>query len=316
MSFALRYCRLGIKYAFIFNMKYYLFFILLICITSAFDLNKKNTNIDTSKVELGHYLFFEKALSKTGTKSCSSCHDPKFAFSDGYRKPLGIYADELPHNTPSLLNVVEYRSLNWANPELHDFEQQMLRPLFGMQPIEMGNNIKDTALFLLLHEQGLYEKLYSSAFPNDKNAFNWKNTITAIAEYVKKLQSKNSTYDRFLAQKTIFSQEQKDGYDLFFSKKTKCFTCHKTDFFSDSKFYKISKSGEEKIRTPSLRNVALTSPYLHDGSVATLSEVVDICQKYKGKKKLTTLENVAIVNFLYTLTDSTIFKNPLFQDPF
>ena len=298
------------------NMKYFFILSILICIVYAFKIEEKKTSNIEAKIELGHYLFFEKALSKTGSKSCSSCHDPKFAFTDGYRKSLGIYADELPHNTPSLLNAVEYGSLNWENPELHDFEKQMLRPLFGVQPIEMGNNLNDTSSLIYFSKQNLYKKLYSDAFLNEKNPFTWQNTISAIAEYVKNLSSKNAPYDYFLDKKIIFSVEQKYGYGLFFSKKIKCYTCHKSNFFSDSKFYKTNTITDKKIRTPSLRNVALTSPYFHDGSVATLSEAVEICQKYKGKKKLTTLQKTAIVNFLYTLTDSTIFKNPLFQDPF
>lgn len=281
-----------------------------------FAFQSKENNATIAKIKLGHYLFFEKKLSKTLSKSCSSCHDPKFAFSDGYRKSLGIYADELAHNTPSLINAIEYKSLNWANPELHDFEKQMLRPLFGKQPVEMGNDENDISILQQFSNDILYKELYKNAFPDEKNIFNWQNTITAIAEYVKNLKSKNSLYDDFLVKKTILLPLQKEGYDLFFSKKTKCYTCHKGNFFSDSKFYATDNVKAKKARTPSLRNVALTSPYMHDGSVATITEAVDICQKYKGKKKLTTLQKTAIVNFLYTLTDSTIVKNPFFNDPF
>jgi cytochrome c peroxidase len=303
---------------FYFYMKHFLVLLLLICIVYAFQLEKKSISIDISvaKIELGHYLFFEKRLSKTLSKSCSSCHDPKFAFTDGYRKPLGVYADELAHNAPSLINAMEYKSLNWANPELHDFEKQMLRPLFGKRPVEMGNDENDISMLKQFSDDTLYQRLYRNAFSEKKDIFTWQNTIIAIAEYVKTLRSKNALYDNFLAQKTRWLPLQKDGYNLFFSTKTKCYTCHKGDFFSDSKFYKINKISKEKIRTPSLRNVALTSPYMHDGSVATLTEAVDICQQYKSKKKLTTLQKTAIVNFLYTLTDSTISKNPLFNDPF
>ncbi len=301
---------------FYYNMKKIVLLSLLLSVMFAFQSKEKSNNTDIAKIKLGHYLFFEKRLSKTASKSCSSCHDPKFAFSDGYRKPLGIYADELPHNTPSLVNAVEYKSLNWANPDLHDFKAQMLRPLFGQQPVEMGNSPSDSSVLQQFSDDILYQKLYQNAFSDEKNIFNWQNTITAIAEYVKNLKSKNSLYDDFLVKKTILLPLQKEGYDLFFSKKTKCYACHKGDFFSDSKFYKTNEISKEKIRTPSLRNVALTSPYMHDGSVATITEAVDICQKYKGKKKLTTLQKAAIVNFLYTLTDSTIVKNSFFNDPF
>ena len=296
-------------------MKHFFIFFILISIIFAFR-TEEAVNTDAAKIELGHYLFFEKGLSKTGTKSCSSCHDPKFAFSDGYRKPLGIYADELPHNTPSLLNASEYRSLNWANPDLHDFEKQMLRPLFSKQIVEMGNTLSDTSFFIKISKNNFYKKLYFSAFTNLENPLNWQNTISAIAAYVKNLRSKNALYDNFLAKKRTLSAAQKEGCDLFFSKKTKCYTCHKSDFFSNSKFYKTPVLSNEKIRVPSLRNVALTMPYMHDGSVATLSEAVEICQTYKGKKKLSEKEKINIVNFLYTLTDSTIFTNPFFQDPF
>ena len=307
---------LGTKYVFYFQMKKIIVSLFLLCIVYAFQSKEKSSNSDIAKINLGHYLFFEKRLSKTSSKSCSSCHDPNFAFSDGYRKSLGIYADELPHNTPSLINAIEYQSLNWANPDLHDFEQQMYRPLFGKQPIEMGNDENDISILQQFSNDILYNELYKNAIPDEENIFTWQNTIAAIAEYVKNLRSKNSPYDSFLVKKTVFLPVQKEGYNLFFSTKTECSTCHKGDFFSDSKFYATDKVKAKKVRTPSLRNVALTSPYMHDGSVATITEAIDICQKYKGKKKLTTLQKTAIVNFLYTLTDSTILKNSFFNDPF
>jgi cytochrome c peroxidase len=290
----------------------YFFLCLLGIVTFAF---KKETNTDSNaaKIELGHYLFFEKKLSANGTKSCSSCHDPKFAFSDGYRKPLGIYADELPHNTPSLLNVAQFHTLNWANPTLHDLETQMLRPLFNQQPIEMGNTLANEGVLLELSKNKMYNELYSKVFGKEDNPFTWKNTIAAIAAYIRTLTSQNAKYDEVLAHKSQFTDSEAEGKSLFFSKKAKCSVCHQGVFFTNQKFYK-SLINKEKIRTPSLRNVALTAPYMHDGSVATLREALQMCQKYRSCQTFSDDEQYKLLLFLDTLTDSTIFKNPLFQE--
>jgi cytochrome c peroxidase len=306
--------------------KYVIVFLFFTSLLLSFQVDNGKIK-EVSKIRLGHYLFFEKKLSADGSKSCSSCHDPQFAFTDGYRRPLGIYADELAHNTPTLINVGAYRRLNWANPTLKTLEIQMLRPLFGKSPIEMGNDEGNTLPLQQLSSDSLYHFLYRDAF--GENPFTWQNTIAAISAYLQTLNSYGACYDDFLQRKYDFGEAEKAGYALFFSKKINCARCHKGLLFTDEKYhvsaiktnskgvFEVTKKRRDlyKFRTPTLRNVALTAPYMHDGSIGSLSAAVAHCATYNSAKKLKSNELYPLVAFLNTLTDSTIFKQYRFLPP-
>jgi cytochrome c peroxidase len=319
--------------------------------------------------ELGHHLFFDTKLSANNTKSCSSCHAPQFAFTDGYKKSLGLFADVQKHNSPTIINAKFYKTFNWATPETHTFEKQMERPLFGTEILEMGCNKSEDKIPNLLKSEKLYQDLFSKAFPIEKNPFQWENIMQAIAEYERNLTSFNSPYDKDRAgDKNALSESAKRGERLFFSHTLQCMTCHRPPHFTlaaiedDSSIYaniglynvdnqgsypkrdeglyevthKITDKGKFKI--PTLRNLAFTAPYMHDGSVATLKEVLDIYENggrkinfgdYKGNGKenpykeerihgfaLSKNEKNDLLAFLLSLSDSSILKNPIFENPF
>ncbi len=284
---------------------------------------------EVNKVLLGRYLFFDKDLSANGTKSCASCHDPKFAFTDGYRKSTGLYGDEVMRNTPTLINSIKYMTLNWANPDIHAFEAQMRRPLFGKKPPEMGNSIADTTVLISLQNKELYQKLFAAVYGNS-NTISWFNIIDALAAFERSIVSTNSKYDAYLSQKAIFNKDEKRGMKIFASNKYKCISCHSGTYFSDSQFHittvptgdlgvysaNFKQEDKNKFRTPTLRNIGFTSPYMHDGSIEKLSQAVAMCMKHNSKELANQEDMQLIVSFLHTLSDSSVLTNKLFSDPF
>jgi cytochrome c peroxidase len=317
------------------------------------------------KVELGHYLFFEKRLSMTGTKSCGSCHDPRFAFTDGYRKSPGAYADLHFRNTPSLLNINNQKYFNRANTDITSVYQQMDGPLFGVNPIEMGLSETDTRLLATLSQEPIYKNLFQKAFPSSESSISWDQIKQALAAYVHTLNASDSPYDRYLAgDEAAIDEAAKAGEKLFFSNRYKCSSCHRPPHFSadstlhtdeqfaniglyndksgnypltDQGLYRITglESDKGKFKIPTLRNLAFTAPYFHDGSAETLHEVLDVYENggrdvpygpwkgdgkqnpYKSKHingiKMSNLERSQMIAFLHSLNDSTIILNKNFE---
>ena len=308
--------------------------------------------------ELGHFIFFEKKLSKNGTKSCASCHAPELAFTDGYRLSLGLEADVVQRNSPTLLNIAHYKSFNWANPDLKTLEQQFVQPIFRQHPPELGLSDADTSNVLAFINKNKKYQFFVT-----KKIVTWQILINSMSQYVNSLESKNSPYDRFHFQNdsTAMSLSAQKGEKLFFGEKLKCGVCHPAPDFtlatSDSNFfYNIGlyrdypkndnglfektkhQKDKGKFRVPTLRNVAITAPYMHDGSVSDLSEVMDIFQhggrnnpankqikdgnKHPNKSHLISgyalskEEKANVIEFLYALTDTTFLRNDFFLNPF
>ncbi len=300
--------------------------------------------------ELGHHLFFDRRLSFNNTKSCASCHDPGFAFSDGYRRSATATGDMTLRNAPSLINAGLLRFFDAADPSVTDLETQHRRPLYAVDPVEMGVTGNETTILAGLRSNPRYRELFPAAFPGEEDPFRMPNVIKAIAAYVSTLKSENSRYDRFLrGGRNVLSESEKKGMALFFSDRLGCGSCHIPPHFTpatrqgpmDSIYVNtgIAPLSDDdrglemhtgktrdrgKFRIPSLRNVAVTAPYMHDGSVATLGEVIDLYSKggrepdadprVKGFS-LGEQEKVQLIDFLYALTDSTVFENPRFRKP-
>jgi len=263
------------------------------------------TDTAASQEKLGKRLFFDRNLSINHTKSCASCHAPELAFSDGYRKSVTALGENLKHNAPSLLNAFHFHFFDWANPEATTLEKQMERPLFGSHPIELGLNAHWKEVeYYLLHDS-LYQQLLQTSFPDGTLSLQEK-MIQAIASFEKTLISEHSVYDDYVnGNAQALPTPALRGMKLFFGEKMECFKCHVGKYFTnaaqsnnpDSVYFNIGLYNENhsyplhdlglmeytgkaedngKFKVPSLRNVALTAPYMHDGSVATLSEVIDI----------------------------------------
>jgi cytochrome c peroxidase len=310
-------------------------FCILFVFLACSSLKKKQEEVaktSTALVELGHALFFDTRLSANNTKACASCHAPQFAFTDGYRKSTGIYADETQRNAPTLLNTRHLSSLTWANSLITSYEQQMQKPFFSQDPPEMGVHPMDIAVLQRFQQDAFYQQLFKTIFPQKKiETLDFEVIITAIAAYERQLVSYGSRYDLFLKDSLSapLNAMERKGKHLF-SATLHCETCHKIEIakekiiqivdyqvsnsFSDNDLglYEATRKEEDKgkFRVPTLRNCALTDPYWHDGSIEKL-EVAMLHTQYN----ISSEEKKALFAFLNTLTDSTIFTNPLFLPP-
>lgn len=255
---------------------------------------------DRAVVELGRYLFYDNRLSATEGKACATCHDQRFAFTDGYRRSMGLYAEELKHNAPSLFNLSYFRSYTWDNATIETLEQQLLLPLFSNDPPEMGLTGFEPQIIARLETDTLYPALFRTAF--GQNSINMQNVVTALAAFCNSIESFNSPFDR-----NQLSESAERGRLLFISERLNCAKCHSgpnfnqnldeenaTGNFANTGLYNTDMLGAYpnhdqgliaytkqakdmgKFRVPSLRNLGFTAPYFHDGTVQTLQEIIDI----------------------------------------
>lgn len=311
-----------------------------------------------AKVDLGRHLFYDKRLSVDGSLSCASCHEQKLAFSDGKTVPVGVHGDVLTRNSMALFNLAYTPILTWANPQLKHLEVQMLIPLFGEDPPELGQVGKEAELLAALAAVPLYQQKFAAAFPESAEPFSLKHLTQALASFERSLISADSPYDRYIYQADdgAISDGARRGEALFFSERLECFHCHGGFNFSDSTQHAGSSfvefnlhntglyaeypatgqglkdvTGREadsgKFKAPSLRNIAVTAPYMHDGSVKDLDAVIDHYAaggradhpNKSGFIKgfvLSKSERADLLAFLESLTDETFLNNPAYSDPF
>lgn len=327
-----------------------------------------------AKVELGRYLFYDKRLSANQTLSCASCHQQIRAFSDGRTVPVGVTGAAHPRNSMALFNLAYNTSLTWANSQLTRLETQMLVPIFGETPPEMGMSGHEQELLARLRNDARYRQQFAEAFPADDEPVTLQRLTQALASFERSLISASSPYDRYVygGNKQALSLAAQRGEKLFFSEKTECFHCHGGFNFSDASqhagstfteqpfhntglynldgtgaypanntgLYELSHRPEDmgRFRAPSLRNIALTAPYMHDGSMASLAEVIDHYaaggrriaagpQAGDGSRNpyksgfvkgfsLSAEEKADLIAFLESLSDQNLVRNPAYADPF
>lgn len=325
-----------------------------------------------AKVDLGRHLFYDRRLSGNGTQSCASCHHQDKAFTDGLGTAIGSTGMAHPRGAQGLANVAYHATLTWANPSLVTLEKQMEVPLFGDDPVEMGVNDHNRAEVLArLHAEPVYAAKFAAAFPDAAQPVGWGQVIQAIASFQRTLLSGHSRYDQYLQGKAQLTVPETRGMALFFGEKAECFHCHGSFNFNDQIVHAASRVVETPFhntglynlggtgafpehnrgvfeltalvkdmgafRAPSLRNVEVTAPYMHDGSVATLEAVLDFYADggrriasgpYAGdgrlnphKSELISLidlnaqDKSDLVAFLKTLTDHEFLQNPRYADP-
>lgn len=323
------------------------------------------------KVELGRHLFYDARLSVNGESSCATCHVQELAFTDGRALSVGTTGQAHPRSSMSLANVGYASTLTWANPLLHQLERQALVPLFGADPIELG--LRDAAdIEARVAGDETYAELFESAFPDAEELGTLQQITRALASFQRTLISGRSPYDRWIkGDKGALDESAKRGFQLFNSEKLECFHCH-TGFnftthvhyagknlfetpFHNTGLYNVDGEGAYpepntgvssitldpkdmgRFKPPTLRNVAVTAPYMHDGSVATLSEVLDhyaaggrtlTRAPYAGDGSksplkdpfvvgftLTEQERADVIAFLESLTDEEFLTNPAFGNP-
>lgn len=311
-----------------------------------------------AKVEFGRYLFYDKRMSVNGKTSCGTCHRQELAFTDGRARSEGTMGDLHPRSAMSLVNVVYAPVLTWAHPTLDSLEKQALIPMLGQDPSELGLGgfeKEDEDFVSVVRKDARYQKLFAEAFPGEQQV-TIDHVVKAIAAFERSIVSMRSPYDRYKwgGDANAISAQAKRGEELF--GKAGCAQCHGGWNFSSAKFeggettdddggffantgvavYQapnrglFEKTGNArdvgKFRPPTLRNIAVTDPYMHDGSLATLEEVID---HYAAGGKMfspaktpmlkpfqfTESEKDDLIEFLKTLTDQAALKDPRWSDP-
>jgi len=240
-----------------------------------------------AKVALGRRLFFERHLSVTGASSCASCHDPAHAFSDGRRVAVGATGEALPHSAMALINVAYNVSYGWTKPELRSLEAQMLEPMLNEHPVELGLAGRQAEVCAELAKDPTYRAAFEEAFPQEPTPVSFDHIVKAIAAFERTLISGHSAFDRYVfdGEHTAMSEQAKRGMTLFFSPRGSCGACHSgfnfegnwRDAQGDTGAPSFANNGtsDRPMRVPTLRNIAITAPYMHDGRFATLDAVID-----------------------------------------
>jgi cytochrome c peroxidase len=325
-----------------------------------------------AKVELGRYLFYDTRMSVNGKASCATCHKQELAFTDGRGIGLGATGESHSRGAMSLVNVAWSASLTWSNPEMKSLEKQALVPMFGEHPVELG--LREGDKFLpTLRSDAQYRALFERAFPEDADRFTIANVTRALASFERSIVSARSPYDRYHYERddNAISDAAKRGEILFFSQHLSCFRCHGGFNFTDATvsgrnperavefhntglynvpgvlsypepntgIYEYTKAREDagKFKAPTLRNIAVTAPYMHDGSIPTLEGVLDHYaaggraitsgphagnghdnpnkDPLIGGFTLSAQDRSDLIEFLKSLTDEALLHDPRFADP-
>ncbi|MBC7984334.1 MAG: di-heme enzyme, partial [Candidatus Obscuribacterales bacterium] len=319
--------------------------------------------MSATKVMLGCRLFFDTRLSINGVYSCATCHRPELAFTDGRALAIGTTGETVRRSSMSLTNVAYNPAYNWASDKTVTLESQITRPLFGKHPVEMGLREGDSAVLATLAKDQYYSSAFHQSFPNESTPLSMANLVKAIAAFERTLISGRSTFDRYVFDddRVAMSASAQRGMALFYAK-AGCADCHSGINFSgpivhaqsagvrpsfantglynqdgrgrypDADLGLIEESGKAsdmgKFRVPSLRNIALTAPYMHDGSVTTLEDVLahyatggrqsphghTANNRYKDSNiralALDEREKREIIAFLHSLTDADFINAP------
>lgn len=327
-----------------------------------------------AKVRLGRRLFYDKRMSVNGTLSCASCHQQELAFTDGRAAPVGATGVAHSRSAMSLVNVAYSAVLTWSDPGMRSLEQQALVPMLSEHPVELGLRGQEERLVAELRADPVYRSLFPRAFPEAKDAWSIASVAKAVAAFERTILSARSPYDRFYfgGERDAISEAAKRGEALFFTEPVAgCYRCHggftlsdATEFEGSAKrpvefhntglynlagmfsyprpnlgVYEHTKKPADmgKFKAPALRNIALTAPYMHDGSIATLAEVLDhyaeggrtiVSGPYAGRghdnpHKDARLRGIALtpqnrkdlLEFLRSLSDAEVIRDPRFSNP-
>jgi cytochrome c peroxidase len=291
--------------------------------------------LSENKIELGKQLFYDPILSANNKISCASCHSPYTAFTHiDHALSHGIHDSIGTRNSPALFNLAWQKKFMWDGA-IVNLDMQALAPI--SHPAEMGSSIN--LVVKKLSASAKYKQLFFDAFQD--SSITGQHTLKAIAQFMITLVSANSKYDRVKNGQEKFSVEEANGYKLF---KKNCNNCHTEPLFTNENFennglavdpqlndfgrWKITHLAKDSLlfKVPSLRNIAYTAPYMHDGRFKKLSQVINyymmgIVQHKTLSKQLnkgvyfTSNEKIELLAFLNTLTDKEFISNPKFLPP-
>jgi cytochrome c peroxidase len=318
--------------------------------------------MSAAKVTLGKKLFFDVQLSFNQSMSCASCHQPQFAFSEPKKTAVGSTGQIHRRNTQSLVNVAYNSNLTWAHSGLNTIEQQILIPMFSEDPIELGITGHENEILQRFANPN-YATLFDNAFDDTQVSFD--KIVKALASYVRSLTSFSSAFDEYAYQDNddAMSETAKRGMELFFSEKFECFHCHGGFNFTQSSqhenqildlrpfhntgLYNVEDKGAYpvsdqglievtlqpndmgKFRAPTLRNVAASAPYMHDGSLASLDDVIEfyaaggrgngtaspLKSPFLAGFDLKLQQKQDLIAFLQSLTDRQFLNSNVIQPP-
>jgi cytochrome c peroxidase len=288
--------------------------------------------LTAEKIELGKMLYFDPRLSVDGTVSCATCHNPIFGYSNGVQFSPGFKGQLGNRNSPTTLNRL-YSTVQFWDGRSNSLEDQALGPV--QNPVEMANTVP--GMIANLNKISGYKPYFQKAFGSEEITAD--RVARAIAAFERTLLTGNSPFDRFQAgDPNAISDSAKQGFTIFMGKGN-CHECHPLPAFTDEKFhnvgvgmdkpkpdlgrYTVTKNEEDKgaFKTPTLRQIAETAPYLHDGSATTIEEVVDLYNRGSIKNPhldekmkplgLNKAERADLVAFLKTLTGEA----PMIEQP-
>jgi len=327
-----------------------------------------------AKVDLGRMLFYDRRLSFNGAIACASCHRQEFAFADPRPQSVGATGELTPRNAMTLTNVAFNARYTWANSTLETLEQQTVIPLTHEGPLEMGVSENEAGILDRFRNEPRYVELFAAAFPDEGGTITLEHVVKAISTFERLLISFNTPYDRFLAgSRSALSESAKRGMNLFRSDSTKCGRCHDGVTFRETTWHRVSEADTSvayhniglynlqhngaypfedpgliavtgaaddmgRFKPPTLRNIAVTAPYFHDGSASTLEEVIDTfaaggrviasgpnagdgrVNPHKSPLitgfTITPDEKRDLIAFLESLTDRAFLTNPALASPF
>lgn len=328
-----------------------------------------------AKVELGRRLFYDGRLSVDGTYACASCHQQERAFTDGRALARGVTGELHPRSTPTLANVAYQATLQWADPDRTRLEDQVAGPLLNHRPVELGMGGREDELLRRLRDDPLYRRLFAEAFSSGQGPprISLETLAQALAAFERTLVSAGSAWDRWIfgGDPEAMSAAARRGLELFDSPRLGCSGCHVGFNFSapvhrlgaptalptmfnvglydvdgrgaypavDTGLHRKTGRSEDmgRFRVPTLRNVELTAPYMHDGSLPTLEAVIDHyaaggrvirsgleagdgrASPWKDPRidgfSITAEERGDLIAFLKSLTDPGFVRDPRFTDP-
>jgi cytochrome c peroxidase len=313
-----------------------------------------------AKVDLGRRLFYDSRLSRNQTYACATCHQQQRAFTDGRARAIGSTGGVHPRSAMTLTNAGYNASYGWADPARRTLETQMLVPLLNDHPIEMGLAGHEEEI-VQRFQTAEDRARFAAAFSIDA-APTLANIVKAIASFERTLVSGSSPLDRYLYHddRAALSPSAQNGMALFFSTRLRCSECHggfnlsgPVDFdvakthpapaFHNTGLYDVDGAGSYpaedrglkdathdpkdmgRFRAPTLRNIAVTAPYMHDGSIATLEGVLDHYASGGRRSRfrsravtgftLTARDRADLLAFLTSLTDDAFLANPAFAPP-
>lgn len=300
-------------------------------------------------VELGRFLFYDPILSKDSTMSCASCHDPKLSFTDGKAVSFGVEGKPGTRSAMSLINIGFSQAGLFWDGRVRTLEQQALLPI--EDPLELNNTWENVINKLKVHPK--YPKMFREAFGiADKSEITKELAVKAIAQFERTLVSSNSKYDRVLAGKDRFDDLELIGFSIFFDTDPdlpdgECAHCHNAPLSTSDDFFNnglqeapslldfndkgrglVTKTVADNglFKATTLRNLSFTAPYMHNGSLSTIDEVL-AHYNTGGKEspnsnslilplKLDNFHLECLKAFLATLDDPSFNENPAYQNPF